>query len=84
MAGNNFISTVGFTPTWYGAFISTVRLTRVGDTARMRSYRASDASATRMARVVHQLRWDEKSAVVPGRHGWIFVRWPDLAPGDVP
>ena len=84
MAGNNFISTVGFTPTCYGAFISTVRLARAGDTTRMHSYRASDASAQRVVRVVDQLRWDEKSAVVPGRHGWIFVRWPDLTPGECP
>jgi len=84
MARNNFISTIGFTPTCYGAYISTVRLTRGGDAARTRSYRASEASAQRVARVVDLLRWEQKSAIVPGRHGWIYVRWPDLAPDDVP
>ena len=84
MARSSFVSTVGFTPTCYGAFISTVRLARIGDATRVRSYRASEASATRMARIVDALRWDEKSAIVPGRHGWIFVRWPDLAPGECP
>ena len=84
MAQNNFISTVGFAPTVHGAFVSIVRLARAGDATRVRSYRAGVASAQRVVRVVDALRWDEKSAVVPEPRGWIFVRWPDLAPGECP
>ena len=84
MAQDNFISTIGLTPTVYGAFVSIVRLNTRTMLARVRGYRARTESAQRVARAVDGAAQQEFSKLVPEPHGWIFVRWPDLAPGDVP
>jgi len=84
VAQDNFVSTVGFTPTCYGAFISIVRLNTRTLLGRVRGYRARADSAQRVARAVDGAAQQEFSKLVPSRRGWIFIRWPDLAPGECP
>ena len=84
MARDSYVDAVGFTPLVEGALVSMVRLRRLGQASRTRCYRARLTSARRVVAVAERERREECSAVVPGLHGWVFVRWGSVGQAATP